>query len=65
MLEKVSGFMKKHADAKERVLPLFIGGDFNSMPISSVLSVIHDETNIGQEETKDDSPSQWKIPVYA
>ena len=50
--------MKKHTSGRND-LPLFICGDFNSMPVSSVMSLIHNE-NI--DEPRDDQASTWKYP---
>lgn len=38
-MEKGASFLKKYG----LDLPLFIGGDYNSEPVSSVMSVFHSE----------------------
>jgi len=48
LLERSAAFLRKHSNLNtlklhEQVLPFFLGGDFNSTPISSVMSVIHHE----------------------
>ena len=58
ILEKASQFVGKHTSGRND-LPLFICGDFNSMPVSSVMSLIHNE-NI--DEPRDDQVSTWKYP---
>jgi hypothetical protein len=42
-------------------LPFFIGGDFNSSPVSSVMSLLHSE-DIEQVYDPIKFPSQWVIP---
>ena len=39
LMEKGASFLKKNGQD----LPFFIGGDYNSEPVSSVMSVFHSE----------------------
>lgn len=45
----------------EETLPFICGGDFNSLPISSVLSVFYGE-DIEDYQGKGRTPSRWTIP---
>lgn len=43
VLEQGASFARRHTLYNQVPLPLFICGDYNSMPISSVMSLFHDE----------------------
>ena len=53
---KTNEFVKKHKRENEK-LPIVIAGDYNAMPLSSTLSMLHSEDLITS-----DSPSKWEIP---
>ena len=68
MLEKSAAFLRKHSNLNtlnghEQVLPFFLGGDFNSTPISSVMSVLHNEEINHQDKLLEgmNAPT-WQIP---
>jgi len=60
LMEKAASFLKLH----DQDLPIFIGGDFNSTPVSSVMSVFHSE-DIDPPTSVVDCPSRWRIPLVA
>lgn len=43
VVEKAASFTRKHSLDESVPLPLFICGDYNSLPVSSVMSLFHDE----------------------
>ena len=59
-IERASAFVKKHS--QQETIPFFCGGDFNSGPISSVMSVIHHESILKYENEVVHGAS-WTIPV--
>ena len=42
VMQRAAEFVRKHS-ADGQALPLFICGDYNSIPVSSVMSVFHNE----------------------
>ena len=50
--------MSKHSEGRND-LPIFICGDFNSMPVSSVMSLFHNEDI---DNPREDQHSVWKYP---
>lgn len=57
LMEKAAQFLKKHG----KDLPIFIGGDYNSSPVSSVMSLLHSE-DIDPLTDNTECPSRWTIP---
>ena len=64
VLERGAKFMKKHSMDESVPLPIFICGDYNSTPVSSVMSLFHDEDIEGYSGTKQPAAesSHWQIP---
>jgi len=50
VLERGAAFVRKHSVAEESTLPIFICGDYNSTPVSSVMSLFHDEDIEGSKK---------------
>lgn len=42
-MERGADFARRHTLNEKEAVPIFICGDYNSMPISSVMSLFHDE----------------------
>ena len=63
VLEKGSGFARRHRYDNQMELPIFICGDYNSMPISSVMSLFHDEDIEGFGERSASQVSRWQLPA--
>ena len=42
-MERGANFARMHSLNASETLPIFICGDYNSAPISSVMSLFHDE----------------------
>jgi len=62
-MERGANFARQHTLDEEAALPIVICGDFNSKPISSVMSLFHDEDIEGfANRHKADMHSQWLIP---
>ena len=61
LMEKAAKYIELHKNMDES-LPFICGGDWNSMPVSSVLSAFYGED---VEEQQDMQPSQWIIPEDA
>lgn len=57
-LEKAANYVSEHKGMRHS-LPFICGGDYNSLPISSVLSAFYGE-NI---ESSKQGPSEWSIPA--
>jgi len=58
-MEKAAKYVKENK-GMGKSMPFICGGDFNSMPVSSVLSAIYGEDI---EETSDLKPSTWQLPA--
>lgn len=43
VVERGADFARRHTLNEKESIPIFICGDYNSMPISSVMSLFHDE----------------------
>lgn len=58
-MEKAAKYIKEHKRQNGENTPFILGGDFNSLPISSGLSAFY-----GEDIEVDDSraPSQWNLP---
>lgn len=65
VLERGASFARKHTLDESETLPIIICGDYNSAPISSVMSIFHDEDIEGYASRKTQSPSCWQIPPLA
>lgn len=59
-IEKIASYIRQNRT--QETLPFISGGDFNSLPISSVLSAFYNE-NIFAEDTQSQGPSLWTIPA--
>ena len=61
VMERGAAFVRKHSDAIDSALPIFICGDYNSTPVSSVMSLFHDE-DIEAKQSKQSQQSRWALP---
>jgi mRNA deadenylase 3'-5' endonuclease subunit Ccr4 len=70
LLKVASGFVRESLkriclsddeiiDREKNGIAFILAGDFNSLPISSVMSVFHNE------DITSDNPSMWRVPVLA
>ena len=55
LLDKTALFIRRHEE-KDSILPLVLSGDYNSMPVSSVLSAFYGE------DIEDDENCSWQCP---
>ena len=62
-LERIAKYIRENKGMSE-TLPFVTGGDYNSLPISSVLSAFYDEDiEISPAFIEEMSPSAWTIPT--
>ena len=60
-MEKIAKYIRDNKTTTES-LPFISGGDFNSLPISSVLSAFYDESiECSQADREDNWPSVWTV----
>ena len=63
LVEKSAKYLRENQGASEHV-PFVLCGDFNSFPVSSVLSAIYAEDIEGKDRSND-TGSTWVIPEDA
>ena len=59
-MERAAKYIKQNSEFGKETLPFIMCGDFNALPISSVLSAFYNEDILAQGD--DQSPSVWRIP---
>ena len=63
VMEKGALFAQKHTLDDKQTLPIIICGDFNSSPVSSVMSIFHDEDIEGYSNRRAEREiSCWRMP---
>ena len=61
-IERAAKYIKASVASSSRdSMPFISGGDFNSQPVSSAMSVFYNE-NIIEKDSDEVSPSTWRIP---
>ena len=50
MLERSARYLNKHKTSSGLPLPFIMAGDFNSLPVSSAMSLLHNEDIYASEE---------------
>ena len=62
VLERASEFQRRHSLKEKEEIPFFICGDYNSSPISSVMSLFHDEDIEGYSNRYEKQKlSRWNL----